>query len=101
MSVLITRLITGEEILGDCESISDTECKVSNPTQIGAMPNPKTGNVDVHMAPFVPLAADKHIIINLNNVLCQYAPVNEVLNKYNTMFGSGLIIPNSGNIATV
>ena len=101
MATLITRLITGEEILGEVESLTNNECKILNPTQIAVAPNPKTGNVDVHMAPFAPLAADKHIVVNLNAVLCQYSPVTEVLNKYNTMFGSGLIIPNSGELATL
>lgn len=98
MSILITRLLTGEEILGDVESINETSCKISNPTHIEAAHNPKTSNIDVHMAPFAPLCLEKHIVVNLSVVVCQYAPVVEVLNKYNALFGSRLIVPTAGGI---
>jgi hypothetical protein len=101
MAILITRLLTGEEILGDSTPESDGNLRIDNPTQIGAVPNPKTGNVDVHMAPLFPLSAQKHIVLKNSLVLCQYEPVVEVVNKYNTMFGSGLIIPSSSGIQTV
>lgn len=101
MTVLITRLITGEEILGEVTESTESSCSISNPTQIAAQPNPKTGNVDIHMAPFVPLSSQKAITISLKNVLCQYEPVVEILNKYNTMFGSGIIIPKGVGLSTL
>jgi hypothetical protein len=98
---MITRLLTGEEILGDVEiETSGETCKITNPTQIGAVPNPKTGNVDVHMVPFAPLSSQKHVVFSTRNVLCQYEPVVDILNKYNSMFGSGLIIPKKPGIIT-
>jgi hypothetical protein len=97
---MITRLITGEEILGDVETSGNDTCKISNPTQIGAMQNPKTGNIDIHMGPFAPLSSQKHINISLKNVLCQYEPVVDILNKYNSMFGSGLILPKTPGLTT-
>lgn len=101
MTILITRLLTGEEILGDVESTTEVDkCKITNPTQIGAMPNPKTGNIDIHMGPFVPLSSQKHITISTKNILCQYEPVVDILNKYNSMFGSGLILPKTPGLTT-
>jgi hypothetical protein len=101
MSILITRLLTGEEILGDTQNVADSDLNINqvqieNPTLVSAMRNPQTGNVDVLMAPFNPLSNDKTVHINREHVLCQYAPVTEVVNKYNSMFGSGIILPNSG-----
>jgi len=101
MSILITRLLTGEEILGETQTITDSDLNINqvqieNPTVISAMRNPQTGNVDVLMAPFNPLSSDKAVHINREHILCQYAPVAEVVTKYNTMFGSRLILPNSG-----
>lgn len=106
MSILITRLLTGEEILGETETITDSDLNINqvqieNPTIISAMRNPQTGNVDVLMAPFNPLSSEKIVCINRDHVLCQYEPVTEVVNKYNTMFGSGIILPNNGGIQTV
>ena len=101
MSILITRLLTGDEILGETQTITDSDLNINqvqieNPTVINAMRNPQTGNVDVLMAPFNPLSSDKTVQINREHILCQYAPVAEVVTKYNTMFGSRLILPNSG-----
>lgn len=101
MNVLITRLITGEEILGDVTSSTSDTCTISNPTQIAAMQNPSTSKVDIHMGPFAPLSADKSITIQVRNILCQYEPVVEIKNKYNTMFGSGIILPKSAGISTL
>jgi hypothetical protein len=102
MSVLITRLITGEEILGDVtpdSGINDL-VNITNPVHIAAVSNPNTKSVDIHMAPFIPLSSQKTITVSLRNVLCQYEPVVEILNKYNTTFGSGIIIPNSTGLTT-
>lgn len=106
MSILVTRLLTGEEILGETSTIADSDLgvnqvQIENPTLINAMRNPNTGNVDVLMAPFNPLSSDKIVLINKEHILCQYTPVTEVVNKYNSMFGSGIILPNNGGIQTL
>lgn len=101
MSILITRLITGEEILGDIVDSNTDTCTINNPTHIAASQNPNTSKIDIHMAPFVPLSAEKNITIQLKNVLCQYEPVLEIKNKYSTMFGSGIIIPSNTGITGV
>ncbi len=99
MTILITRLITGEEILGEVTVKDDLSCDISNPTQIAANRNPSTGNVDIHMGPFIPLSSQTTITISLKNVLCQYEPVVEILNKYNTMFGSRIIVPTNTGLS--
>ena len=98
---MITRLITGEEILGDVTASTNDTCTISNPTQIAAMQNPSSSKVDIHMGPFAPLSADKSIIIQDRNILCQYEPVVEIKNKYSTMFGSGIILPKNSGLATL
>lgn len=103
MTVLITRLITGEEILGDVtpdEGINDL-VNIKNPVQVAIGSNPDTKSFDIHMAPFIPLSAQKSITVSLRNVLCQYEPVVEILNKYSSVFGSGIIIPSKSGITGV
>lgn len=101
MSIMITRLLTGEEILGDVAVVDDSTIRVDNPTLVGATRNPQTGNIDVHMAPFMPLSSQTHVLLRVENVLCQYEPVTEVVNKYNTLFGSGIILPTNSGIQSV
>jgi hypothetical protein len=101
MTIMITRLLTGEEILGELTIIDNSSVRVDNPTLVAAMRNPQSGNIDVHMAPFMPLSSQTHVLIRTENVLCQYEPVTEVVNKYNTLFGSGIIIPTNTGIQSV
>ena len=103
MTILISRLITGEELLGDVTPDTGTNdlVNIENPVQVAAMTNQQTKGVDIHMAPFAPLSAQKTVTISLRNVLCQYHPVTEILNKYNTVFGSGIIIPTGTGIKLV
>lgn len=102
MAVMITRLITGEEILGDAQVSADgSECVIKHPTQIGVMQKGQDSRVNIHLSPFCPLAAQDSVVIFMRNVLCLYEPVTEVVNKYNTMFGSGLILPTNSGIATL
>lgn len=106
MTILVTRLLTGEEILGETQTIRDNDLgidavQIENPTLISAVRNPQTGNVDVLMAPFNPLSSEKTVMLGRHHVLCQYSPVSEVIDKYNSMFGSRIILPNSGGIQTL
>lgn len=102
MSVMITRLLTGEEILGVVSSHEDAgHFVIENPTTIGVMNNPQTNRLDIHMAPFLPLAAKKSVVVNMQNVVCQYEPVVEVINKFNSVFGSGIILPKGSGLATI
>ena len=96
MAVRIVRFLGGEEILGDVEVVDDKTMKINNPTQVAANPNPKTGKVDVHMAPFAPLSSQTSIEVNRDHVLTQYEPVVDILNKYNTLFGSRIVLPTGG-----
>ena len=92
--VLIVRLLTGEEIIGSVDLIENpTELIIENPTRIQAAPNSQTGNIDVHLAPWMPMAEHKKVSINRALVLCTMEPVVEIKNKFNSVFGSGLIIP--------
>ena len=95
MNIFITRLLTGEEILGEVENNGEKFCTIKNPTSISAMNNPKTNKVDIHMSPWAPLCASKSVDICVGSISCQYVPINEIINKYNSMFGSGIIVPNT------
>lgn len=93
---MVTRLITGEEILGEITSESNyTYTIIKNPTIVSAGRNPSTGNIDIHMGPWLPLSSEKSIKIASTVIICQYPPVTELINKYNTLFGSGIIVPNT------
>ena len=95
MNIIITRLLTGEEVLGEIDNLDDKFVTIKNPTSIAVVNNPKTKNVDIHMGPWAPLSSDKSVKISILAITCQYSPVTDIVNKYNSMFGSGIIVPNT------
>ena len=91
--ILIVRLFTGEQILGDVDlNHSATHIKVKHPTIIQAGPNPRTGQVDVHMAPLLTLAEEKEVEIARASLMFHYTPVVDIKNKFNQLFGSGIVL---------
>lgn len=93
-NILIVHLTSGMEVLSDVEDKGDT-LLLKHPTHIAVGHNPQTGQVDVHMAPLLPLGAHKEITIPKTSVLFSYEPVTDIKNKFNSLFGSKLIVPNN------
>lgn len=92
--ILVVRLISGEEILGDVElNHSETHVKIKHPTRVAAGPNPNTGQVDVHMVPLLTLAQEKEVTLSKSAIVFTYTPVVEIRNKFSTLFGSGIVVP--------
>ena len=94
--ILILKLITGEEVLGEVESSSDTEFVIQNPVGI-AVVRGQDGRPNVGFAPF-PLHAeqvkDSTVIIAKKHVVYSYVPAKDFIDNYNQIFGSGIVLPN-------
>jgi len=94
--ILIFKLITGEEVLGEVESSSDTEFVILNPVGI-AVVRGQDGRPNVGFAPF-PLHAeqvkDSTVIIAKKHVVYSYVPAKDFIDNYNQIFGSGIVLPN-------
>lgn len=96
--IIVLRLVSGENILADVDTEhSATHVLAKHPTMIQAGPNPQTGQVDVHMAPLLTLSEDKQVAIRKDLIAFQYKPVPEIRNKFSTLFGSGIIVPENPN----
>lgn len=102
MNILVFKLITGEEILSEVESTSETEFVLCNPVGI-AIVRGKDGQPNVGFAPF-PLHAEqeknKTIAIAKKNVVYSYVPANDFVNNYNSIFGSGIVLPPTQSLIT-
>ncbi len=98
-NITVLRLFTGEEILADVDwNHSPTHLLAKHPTRIQAGPNPQTGQVDVHMAPLLPLAEEKEVEFRKDSIAFSYHPVLEIKNKFNSLFGSSIIIPEGARL---
>lgn len=86
------RLISGEELVSEVlsqEGMSLIELK--NPCMIGLAMGP-TGQPTLNMQPYLMFSTDKVIRIKEEHVLFVASVDIKLLNKYNEIFGSGIVI---------
>ena len=102
MEVLALKLVTGEDLLGELESQSETEFVIVNPVGI-AVVRGKDGQPNVGLAPF-PLHAEQKtnttIAIPKRSVVYSYEPAEDFKTNYDQIFGTGLIVPKQQSIIT-
>jgi hypothetical protein len=102
MDIKILKLITGEEVLGEIESQSETEIVIINPVGV-AVVRGKDGQPNVGFAPF-PLHAeqktDATVCFSKKNIVYSYVPAEDFIKNYNQIFGSGIVIPPQKQIIT-
>jgi hypothetical protein len=102
MKILTMKLVTGEEILGEIESESETEYVIENPVGI-AIVRGKDGQPSVGFAPF-PLHAEQKtgatVAISKKSVVYSYVPAEDFINNYNQIFGSGIVLPPTKTLIT-
>lgn len=102
MKILAFKLVTGEDLLGEIESESETEFVLVNPVGI-AVVRGKDGQPSVGFSPF-PIhgeqKSDVTIAIVKKHVVYSYVPAEDFISNYNQIFGSGLIVPPKQQIIT-
>ena len=102
MNIKAFKLITGEDVLGEVESESDTEFVIENPVGI-AVVRGKDGQPNIGFSPF-PLHAEQTvrsiIVISKKNVVYSYKPAEDFITNYNQIFGSGIVVPPQKQIIT-
>lgn len=90
MTIQIVKLITGEEIIGDC-SIGDITVTISKPCALQLVPS--RSNPDQPMMALIPYAiyTEDHLVdVDVDKVIWMEKPVKELYNQYNSAFGSGI-----------
>ena len=102
MEILALKLITGEDVLGEVESQSETEFVLVNPVGIAVIRG-KDGTPNVGFAPF-PIHGEQKtgttIALAKKNVVYSYEPAEDFKSNYNQIFGSGLVVPPQKSIIT-
>jgi hypothetical protein len=102
MKILAFKLITGEDVLGEVESESETEFVLVNPVGI-AVVRGKDGNPNIGFSPF-PIHSeqktDATIAFAKKNVVYSYSPAEDFIRNYNQIFGAGIIVPPQKSLIT-
>lgn len=90
MTIQILKLITGEEIIGDCLT-SELSVTIKEPCALQLYPS--RSNPEQPVMALVPYAAytENHCIdIDMDKIIWMEKPLKELYNKYNDAFGSGI-----------
>jgi hypothetical protein len=90
MNVKLIRLRTGEMLLADTTD-NGGAYNLKKPAWIAQV---KSG--EFALVPWLPLAKEDAVDISKDNVIYCVEPETGIENEYNTAFGSGLVMPNSG-----
>lgn len=87
------RLVTGEDIICDLDVITIPECAVlKNPVQLIASRS-STGQPSFGFMPFPLMSNDKEVEVKLSNIVFTCDIAEDFLNQYNSVFGSGIVVP--------
>tara|TARA_B100000927_G_scaffold281117_1_gene266332 strand:+ start:1070 stop:1420 length:351 start_codon:yes stop_codon:yes gene_type:complete len=96
-NIQIVKLTTGEDLIGD---VTESEIDgrgflvINKPAIIMMMPKPGSDtDFGVGLAPYAPFSKDHKVPIFPAHVVSIYDPGKEMLNSYNSKYGSGLVQP--------
>ena len=95
MNVKLLRLKSGEDIIADV-TLVDTEDTIKLETPAMLMPIPghaHGGQVSMGFGPWAPFSDDKQFEIPRDWLVYISTPNMDLLNQYNQMFGSGIVVP--------
>jgi hypothetical protein len=90
MSIKVCKLVTGEDIIADIE-LDQQGYLFSNPAQI-VVQQTQDGRVGAAFAPYAPYAKDGKVRIFGNAVIGEIEIDVKLINEYNRIFGSGIMI---------
>ena len=89
--IKLFHLINGEEIVGEVQDSSNETHTIKNPCIIGIVPT-QTGQVTLNMQPWLLFSDTKSVTLKDAHVLFTTGVDIKILNKYNEIFGSGIVI---------
>jgi hypothetical protein len=96
MEIIALKLITGEDVLAEVESESETEFVLENPVGI-AVVRGRDGQPNVGFAPFplhAPQEKNAKITLAKKHIVYYYTPAEDFITNYKQVFGAGIVLPN-------
>lgn len=96
----ILKLTTGEEIVGDLVEVEGREIyRIENPCVLAIGMN-QSGKAALQMQPLLIFSDQKVVQIKHDHVIYEVSVAQEIKNKYNEIYGSGIVLPTSQSIIT-
>ena len=95
----ILKLSTGEEIVGDIVEETADKYRVENLCVLAIGMN-QAGKAALQMQPLLIFSEQKVVEFNPNHVIYNVSVAQEIKNKYNEIYGSGIVLPPTQGIIT-
>jgi len=95
----ILKLSTGEEIVGDIVEETADKYRVENPCVLAIGMN-SAGKAALQMQPLLIFSEQKVVEFNPNHIIYNVSVAQEIKNKYNEIYGSGIVVPPQSKIIT-
>ena len=94
MAVKLLRLKSGEDIVAEhVLGKIGQNITIENPAMLMPIGDGRGNQVQVGLAPWMPFSADKRFDIPGDWVLLLTEPAPDIVNNYNQVFGSGIVVP--------
>ena len=93
----ILKLTTGEELVGDIVEETPEKYRVENPCVLAIGMNSQ-GKASLQMQPMLIFSEQKVVEINRANIIYEVTVAPEIENKYNEIYGSGIVLPKKQGI---
>ena len=87
MNIKIVKLFNGEELIGEYDEKTNV---IKNPVIM--IPVNKE---QIAFQPWLPYAEDKEYQLNETMIIITATPSSTILNEYNRVFGSGIVVPSA------
>jgi len=95
----ILKLTTGEELVGDIVEETSDKYRMENPCVLAIGMN-QAGKAALQMQPLLIFSEQKVVEFNSNHVIYNVSVAQEIKNKYNEIYGSGIVLPPTQGIIT-
>lgn len=87
----ILKLISGEEVVGEITAETSDTTTIQNPCTLGIMQS-QTGP-RLNMMPMLLFSEQKNVKLQKSHILYTVTVAQEIENKYNEIYGAGIILP--------
>jgi len=94
MAVKLLRLKSGEDIVAEhVQGKIGQNITIENPAMLMPMSDGRGNQVQVGLAPWMPFSAEKRFDLPGDWILLMTDPAPDLVNNYNQVFGSGIVVP--------
>ena len=93
MRIKLLKLKSGEDVIGDILKENAEFITVGSPAVLMPVGEGRAGAVQIGLVPWVPFSEAKSFEIKRDWVVLITDPSIDIVNNYNQIFGSGIVMP--------